>query len=161
MMSNVILTSEETIVMGDFWSGNIIIRTKESADGSQTLEKVLVVDWEITKLGTPGNDIGQFAAEVYLPLAFYPACSDAANAIIEHFCSAYRSESQLFDKKVVDIASKQLGSHITVLTPEIKPWSENKARAREVVEEGLKYLTGESIFPLFVAFDPFIAVKEE
>jgi len=129
--------------MGDFWTGNIVVELKTSESGEQQLQNVLVVDWEISKLGIPGNDVGQFAAEIHLPYTFAPACASAAEAIMKNFCSGYQSGVREFDRNLIDFACKHLGSHLVVVTLWVLPWKADKARARETVKEGLLYLTGQ------------------
>jgi thiamine kinase-like enzyme len=154
-MMELIRNSEETLIMGDFWTGNIVIQLKESDSGEQQLQNVLVVDWEISKFGTPGNDVGQFTAEIYLPYTFAPACSHAADAIMKNFCLSYRSGVKEFDASLVNVARKHLGSHIVVLAPSISPWNSDKLTVRKAVEEGLLYLMGKLQPPLLAAFQDY------
>jgi len=149
MMSNLIVTSEETLVMGDFWTGNVSVQLSASDDAKQQIQNVIVLDWEISKLGTPGNDVGQFAAETYLPMVFFPECANAVQALMKSFCAAYQGGVRDFDASLVDIACKQLGSHLIALTPTIPPWRENKPKVRSTVEEGVSYFTGKSQPPVF------------
>jgi hypothetical protein len=146
-MANLIQTSEETIVMGDFWTGNIIVQLSGSGV-EQRVQSILVADWEVSRPGVPGSDIGQFAAEVYLPLAYYPACSTSAYTLIDHFCSSYKSGAPHFDDKVIETANRHLGTHFIIIATRFGPWCDDKARSRLVAEEGVSYLSDRSISPV-------------
>ncbi|OJD31992.1 phosphotransferase enzyme family protein [Diplodia corticola] len=50
---------------GDFWPGNVLVRTGEEEDGPAAVV-LSVVDWEMTRRGTGTTDVAQFAAEAYL-----------------------------------------------------------------------------------------------
>jgi len=145
-MISLVQTSEETILMGDFWTGNVVVQLSGSEE-DQRIQNILVADWELSRLGAPGKDIGQFAAEVYLPRAYYPACSASADTLIDNFCSAYKSGVRHFDEKVIETANRHIGTHFIIIATRFGPWCDDKAKSRLVAEEGVSYLSGLSISP--------------
>jgi 5-methylthioribose kinase len=54
-------TSMETMTMGDFWTGNLLINIVD-----EKLEKITVVDWELAKPAPAALDVGQLYAELEL-----------------------------------------------------------------------------------------------
>lgn len=56
-------TDNECICHGDFWPGNVLVRSRH--DGRRSVD-LTVVDWEMTRRGTSATDVGQFAAEAFL-----------------------------------------------------------------------------------------------
>ncbi len=57
-----VMTSMETVVMGDFWPGNVMISLGEDEMGDRIIKRIYVVDWELVKPGVAGLDVGQFIA---------------------------------------------------------------------------------------------------
>jgi len=128
--------------MGDFWTGNIIVQLSDPKDGEEVaLEKVLVVDWEITRIGIAGNDVGQFLAEMITPSKFYPDCRLVVEDAILAFGQAYKQSYAGFQDEMVCVAAMQTGSHLINLTPRVASWNNQTAMVRETALEGMKYLT--------------------
>ena len=63
-----IYAATDVFTMGEFWTGNIIVRVNEE---TKAVEKAYVVDWEVTKPGIPFLDFGQLAAELYTVGCFH------------------------------------------------------------------------------------------
>jgi 5-methylthioribose kinase len=123
--------------MGDFWPGNIVI----ALDSRGNLKRILVLDWELAKIGLPGVELGQFCAEIHLLRRCVPAAKDSASRILSTFLEAYSSA----DSPDVSISRDALvhwGAHLVVLTPRV-PWGD-KDTTRKVVEEGVRILVGAS-----------------
>lgn len=137
-MQNRILTSHEVLAMGDFWPGNIMV--------SFTSElHIDVIDWEISRPGLSGVDIGQFLAEMYTLGIFYPPSQASVDAVVTSFLVTYRDialQSRTTREEVsLDIAwiaATHFGVHLVTWTPRV-PWG-SKERTREVVLAGLDYL---------------------
>lgn len=128
-------TAQETVLHGDFWPGNVMVRFKEER-GERLVEKIYVLDWELAKVGLAGLDIGQFCAEIHQARTFYPASSDAASAVLDSFLSAYRGQREGgVGPQVGQVALKHVGAHLVAWTPRV-PWGE-KEKTREVVLAGL------------------------
>lgn len=58
---SLLATDDECVCHGDFWPGNVLVRSNEAQSASLT-----VVDWEMVRRGTSATDVGQFAAEAFL-----------------------------------------------------------------------------------------------
>lgn len=58
-VGNRISKTREFVCHGDFWPGNILLRSNVSSKS----HILTVVDWELTRIGNSATDIGQFAAE--------------------------------------------------------------------------------------------------
>ncbi|KZM19344.1 uncharacterized protein EKO05_0002958 [Ascochyta rabiei] len=54
---------EECICHGDFWPGNVLLRSDVPGTGPHILT---VIDWEMVRIGNSATDVGQFAAEAFL-----------------------------------------------------------------------------------------------
>jgi 5-methylthioribose kinase len=94
-------------VMGDFWTGNLAV----ALDKDGKLKQIFVVDWEVSKLGLAGIDVGQFSAELYLLKRCHGAvCGEAASAMLEHFLEAYEPTDEELRRAVV-----HLGCHLVVI----------------------------------------------
>jgi 5-methylthioribose kinase len=119
--------------MGDFWPGNIMV----ALDRERHLERIYVLDWELSKYGLPGADVGQFCAEVHLLRRFKAIAKDSASRIISTFLDAYSLVGKP-DISVCRDAIVHWGVHLAVWTPRI-PWGD-KATTRKVVEEGVRFL---------------------
>jgi len=59
-----IMSTKETLVMGDFWPGNVIVVF--SPNDPSAIKRIYILDWELTKPGIAGLDVGQFLAEMHL-----------------------------------------------------------------------------------------------
>ncbi|KDQ63165.1 hypothetical protein JAAARDRAFT_188771 [Jaapia argillacea MUCL 33604] len=136
--TRIILSSHETFTMGDFWTGNILVRLGGEGD-AQYLEQLYVVDWELAKPGLAGFDVGQFCAEMHLLRRFNDsdAAQDAASRTLSAFLSAYHSVRPT-DVDLARTAIIHAGAHLVAWTPRI-PWGD-EPRTREVVAEGLELL---------------------
>jgi hypothetical protein len=127
-------TSHQTLTMGDFWPGNVMVCLNPAGD---SLERVYVLDWELAKPGVAGLDIGQFCAEMHLLRRFSPACDTSATTVLDAFLKTYRDAAGV-DAGVAKDAMVHVGAHLVAWTPRV-PWG-SKERTREVVDEGVGYL---------------------
>ncbi|PPQ83229.1 Psilocin Phosphotransferase (PsiK) [Psilocybe cyanescens] len=63
-----VMNSEETLIMADLWSGNILL---EFVEGNPSeLKKIWLVDWELCKYGPASLDMGYFLGDCYLIARF-------------------------------------------------------------------------------------------
>jgi hypothetical protein len=114
--------------MGDFWPGNIMVSLNKKGD----LEHLYILDWELTRVGLPGIEIGQFCAEIHMLRRFYPeVCQDTATLVLEHFFKAYAGDVEQARRALV-----HMGVHMSVLGARVD-WGEKEV-TREVVLEGLR-----------------------
>ena len=61
LVGNRMAKTRRSVCHGDFWPGNIMLRSNISSKGSSHI--LTVLDWELTRIGNSATDIGQFAAE--------------------------------------------------------------------------------------------------
>ncbi|KAF9270753.1 hypothetical protein L218DRAFT_976431 [Marasmius fiardii PR-910] len=134
-ISSEIMNAEEDFVMGDFWTGNILL---DLVDDGSDIKHIFVIDWEIAKPGLQGLDVGQFCAEVDLIRRYYPSKADVSSKIIASF---YTSYSNLDAKKDVGLYQRALahwGAHLVVWTPRVE-WG-GPEETRVVVKDGVELL---------------------
>ena len=117
--------------MGDFWPGNITVSLNKKGD----LEHLYILDWEITRAGIPGIEIGQFCAEIHMIRRFNrEVCQDTATLVLEHFIKAYGRLAG--DAEQARKAFVHMGVHMSVLGARVE-WG-GKEVTRQVVLEGLR-----------------------
>ena len=132
--SKQMLEAESIFTMGDFWTGNMIVRT----DDSGRIVKAFVVDWEACKPGLPYLDFGQFLAEMHDIRFFYPHSTDNVRRILLAYSEEYRRRYAV-DDEYVRRALGHVGSHLVAWTrfaPEWKP----EERVVEALQAGTQYL---------------------
>ncbi|KAJ3869306.1 hypothetical protein EV359DRAFT_70029 [Lentinula novae-zelandiae] len=129
-MSSMILEARDTFVMGDFWPGNILL-SFESHTG--VVEKINVIDWELSKTGLPGLDLGQFTAEMDLLRRFCPSFKIAGTKMLSAFYGSYSAEED-----ITRMAMFHWGAHLIAWTPRV-PWGSSE-ETREMVAKGIKLI---------------------
>lgn len=127
----------ETITMGDFWTGNVLVQVGE--DGR--LKRLYVIDWELAKPGLPGLDVGQMVAELHLLRQFHDGTTAAVEATVTALWHAYREKSGSASNEIGEVAVKHVGAHLVAFTPRC-PWWGPQERVRGVVLEGVGLLVG-------------------
>ncbi|KAK2461532.1 hypothetical protein APHAL10511_005995 [Amanita phalloides] len=123
-MGNAIRTAHETLVMGDFWPGNIVLSGDE-------VKRVYVIDWELCKPGLAGVEIGQFCAEIGFVQHFHPEYSAAAGAVLWGFRTAYEEIAKP-DGSVVEMANVHIGTHTVVIGTHVE-WGGREATRAAVL----------------------------
>ena len=78
------LSHHQTFTVGDYRPGNIL--AKFGSTGGD-LERIYVLDWELSKLGLVGLDLGQFTARMHLLHRFNP--SSSASTLLTSFLKSY------------------------------------------------------------------------
>lgn len=131
-MQSEIMSAETSFVMGDFWPGNILVSQDENP-------RISVIDWEMAKTGLPGQDLGQFCAELRLLGHFYPASTPTTHDLTYSFLRAY---SPSRDISLARYVITHMGAHRMAWTPWI-PWGSH-AKTKLVVREGVEYSVGVS-----------------
>jgi len=138
------LETRETVVMGDFWPGNVLVSLtdEERLDGDGRpvgvgVDGVYVIDWEMAKTGLAGLDIGQFVAELQLICEFKPEEREAASNVRDAFLRAY-GESMGTGLGVARRALTHVGAHLVAWT--VRTSWEGKEKLREVVRKGVDLL---------------------
>ncbi|TPX71111.1 hypothetical protein SpCBS45565_g01264 [Spizellomyces sp. 'palustris'] len=133
-----LVESRETLMMGDFWPGNIIV---ESDASGRYLGKLWIVDWEICRYGLRSLDVGQFSAEAYLLSRFR---NPVARSMLTAFHRAYvrgflKGKSEGLRRAFMQQVSVQFGSHIVVWA-EAAGWTKDQQELEETVKVGADYI---------------------
>lgn len=127
-------------LMGDFRTPNIVVRTNVDASGALNVERILVIDWEFTKAGSPCDDFGHFLAEMHSLRRFHKAAAgELVDEMLKEFFAAY-TKGYPVDEMFVRGATTHAGAHLVSWTPDPAMAWEPKEMVREVVEEGVEYL---------------------
>lgn len=134
-----IKTTNEVLVMGDFWPGNILIH-------GESMDQLSIVDWELAKPGLAGLDVGQFLAELYTLRKCHLSSRPAVDELISAFITTYKSvmSSLPVDAFNLDefakIATAHVGAHLIAITPIARPkWGTDEV-IKEIVSEGFTFL---------------------
>ncbi|KAF8808046.1 hypothetical protein BYT27DRAFT_7099486 [Phlegmacium glaucopus] len=145
------LDAQDSFVMGDFWPGNIMVSLNQKGD----LEHLYILDWELTKAGLPGVEIGQFCAEIHMLRRFNPeVCQETATLVLEHFFKEYTRAGER-DIEQSRRAFVHMGVHLSILGARVE-WGEKEV-TRQVVLEGLRMVVdghereAEDFFRLMIA----------
>ncbi|VDB84176.1 unnamed protein product [Peniophora sp. CBMAI 1063] len=128
--------SLETLVMGDFWPGNILVRL--SSDGE--LERLVIVDWELARSGLAGLDVGQFAGDVRVLKQFVRSARECADELVGALLRAYAARRSGQDGAWAGVAAGHVGAHLVVWGSRIPYAGRTRELTRELVEEGVGYL---------------------
>lgn len=134
--ADAIRTARETIVHGDFWPGNVLVKLAETGG---EVERIYVMDWELVKPGLSGCDVGQFCAELHQARSFYPANAEPASTVLDAFLCAYKAKRGGEMTSVARLAQTHLGAHIAVFTARNSSWKDRET-VRKLVLEGVRYL---------------------
>ncbi|PPQ64298.1 hypothetical protein CVT26_002181 [Gymnopilus dilepis] len=128
-----LLEVDDQFVMGDFWPGNLMIQVE---DGK--LKQIIVLDWEMTKTGLAGLDVGQFSAEIHLLRRCQPEiCGKEATALLDQFLVEYKKANEP-GLDIVKHTLVQWGAHMAILGARVD-WG-GKELSRAVVMEGVRLL---------------------
>jgi hypothetical protein len=120
-------TDDRCVCHGDFWPGNILVRTDPMS--------LTVVDWEITRRGNGAVDLGQFSAEAWLLDRFR-----GGKGLLQAFLKGYVAEKgQGWSQMDARRAAIQFGTHIAFWTTRVV-WG-NRNETVECVRLGVEYLT--------------------
>jgi hypothetical protein len=84
-------------IHGDWWTGNMILRDAPLPDPAQLEEKdkktdIFMLDFEVSQLGSPAQDLAQCLGELYLVHHFFHSVSPLH--VMRGVASAYLSPSQ-------------------------------------------------------------------
>ncbi|KAE9409172.1 hypothetical protein BT96DRAFT_984905 [Gymnopus androsaceus JB14] len=143
--STMISEAKDTFTMGDFWPGNILLSLDPHTGN---VEGIDVVDWELSKTGLPGLDLGQFTAEVDLLRKFYPSFEDSGTKMIGALYGSYSASED-----VARTAAIHWGAHLIAWTPRVH-WGE-KEDTRVMVANGVKLMVNGRTGPNSLINDMF------
>lgn len=78
-------TAEQvSVIMGDFWPASLLVQPGDSG-----VEKIWVIDWEFSNLGSPILDISYLLAVIYAQSLFIQQYREGALAFIASFVDSY------------------------------------------------------------------------
>ncbi|KAF9212511.1 hypothetical protein BGZ59_006666 [Podila verticillata] len=134
-----LMTEPETLAHGDFWPGNILVKTKTNeATGATDLEQVYVIDWELARYAPAAMDLGQLLAECNTLHMYRQPCPELQTSILEAYCKTYGDKLTVQDLKTAAI---HIGGHLLVWAPYTGWFDRNDLEKRkEVVSLGLEYI---------------------
>jgi len=117
-----------------------VVSLRRGTDGNiEGVEKLYVLDWEVSKTGLPGLDLGQFCAEMYTLSEFYPARRESTQTIIGSFLGTYGERRGKENIELARIVVSHIGAHLVAWTPRVSTWY-GREKTREVVEKGVEML---------------------
>jgi len=118
-------------VQGDFWPGNILV----VLDQDRELKNIFVIDWEMSRFGIPGMEVGRLAAELHLCGRLNPVVAEEkSKLVLGAFLKAYASKFAVTEE-LVRRALTHFGTHLAVIGPTLE-WRE-KEMGREVALDGV------------------------
>ncbi|KAK7465543.1 hypothetical protein VKT23_005518 [Stygiomarasmius scandens] len=129
----IMMEAEESFLMGDFWTGNILLQL----DQTDVVKRIYVIDWELAKPGLCGWDLGQLLAELDLLRRFHPSQKEVASNAISSFYHSY-SQVHPSDLELYRTALTHWGNHLVVWTPRV-PWGD-KETTRQTVLSGVEII---------------------
>ncbi|KAJ3296805.1 hypothetical protein HK104_001168, partial [Borealophlyctis nickersoniae] len=112
--------AEDTLIMGDFWPGNILVSTHPTS-GVPTL---WIVDWEVNRYSHPAQDIAQFSAEIMTLCHFR---NPAAVELLKSFHASYGVDTR--DAGWMRVYGIRFGLHLMVFTG-MAGWTEDEGELK-------------------------------
>jgi hypothetical protein len=133
--------ANDTILMGDFWPGNIVVRLGKDENNKITLERLFVVDWELVKTGRAGMDVGQFCGDLRVLLQFHREKGETVKHLIDAFLSSYtQALGENWDgySAWAGVAASHMGAHAIAWGARLQYASRTRELTRSLVEEGIQ-----------------------
>ncbi|GAP87176.2 hypothetical protein SAMD00023353_2300930 [Rosellinia necatrix] len=125
----------ETIIMGDFWYGNILLKFQTGAE-PRDLTQIGVIDWEFTTCGPLFVDLAHFASEIWLQDRFHSdnGLASIANrrAAVSLFAS-YRACGGYIDCKKIAL---YIGGHVCCFL-RFSNWTDDMEQRKTVAREAI------------------------
>ncbi|KAF7978033.1 hypothetical protein HWV62_1917 [Athelia sp. TMB] len=131
-LSEEVMNSEETLVMGDFWTANVMIDVQVTGAGVRNLRKIWVIDWEGCRYGSPAADIASFAGDSYLVARLHH--HDLGETLRHSFLETYAGLAKVDPFRV----ALGLGAHWIMWTDDLSEQEEGEIR--ECVDKGVEYI---------------------
>lgn len=138
--SKEIINSRETLTMGDFRPGNIIIRFQPGGDrdSAAALQRIYVHDWELTMPGLAGIDVGEFAATMYFLHHCHSKFDPSIFTILSAFLESYKTgRGEEVNEKLVRLAAVHVGAVLVGWGPR---YAKDRSLIRVAVEDGVEML---------------------
>nr|A0A286LEZ6.1 RecName: Full=4-hydroxytryptamine kinase; AltName: Full=Psilocybin biosynthesis kinase [Psilocybe cyanescens]ASU62240.1 4-hydroxytryptamine kinase [Psilocybe cyanescens] len=124
-----VMNSEETLIMADLWSGNILLQFDEN---STELTRIWLVDWELCKYGPPSLDMGYFLGDCFLVARFQDQL--VGTSMRQAYLKSYARNV----KEPINYAKATagIGAHLVMWTDFMK-WGNDEER-EEFVKKGVE-----------------------
>jgi len=116
--------------MGDLWHGNILVNPHQHP------LRLYVLDWELTRTGLPGAEIGLFCANTDLIRRGSQVACGPASLILQNFLKAYSRISNR-DARLAQDALAHWGIFNVYWAPRYPPG--DRELVHEMVREGLQF----------------------
>jgi 5-methylthioribose kinase len=118
--------------MGDLWHGNILI------DTHQHPHRLYILDWELTRTGLPGSEIGLFCANVNLLRRENQVACGPASVMLQNFLDAYYRISNQ-DARLAQETLAHWGIFNAFWAPRDPPLAGDRELVHELVREGVQF----------------------
>ncbi|KAI0319033.1 hypothetical protein OF83DRAFT_1241216 [Amylostereum chailletii] len=129
----------DTVLMGDFWPGNVLVRLAQDGKGA---DQIAVVDWELSRPGRGEMDVGQFCGDVRVLTRFCEEAREGGRAAVRGLVEMYFGE----EKSTGEVVT-QAGTHCAVWGPRLG-YECSRDEMRGLVLDGARYQT-----PLYFPHD--------
>ncbi|KAF9529056.1 kinase-like domain-containing protein [Crepidotus variabilis] len=129
-------TSQETVIMGDFWTQNVMVDLEDTGSGEKALKKIWIIDWEGCRYGTPAVDVTSLVGDCYLLSRFYEQKS--AEVLRHSFLKTYASKA--FSKVDPLRVVTGVGIHWIMWAKIVGGENTSHAEVKECMEKGVDYI---------------------
>ncbi|KAH7087632.1 kinase-like domain-containing protein [Paraphoma chrysanthemicola] len=128
---------DECVVMGDFWPGNVLVKSSDVDNSTGlTQSNLTVVDWEMVRRGTSATDVAQFAAEAFLLDTYRGNRSLRANFLTAYFRA--RGNDPRLNREWIKRLAVHWAVHIAFWPTRVH-WTDD-AGTKKLVETGINVL---------------------
>jgi len=91
----------------------MLVRFQHDSAKGLTLDRILVVDWEMSKTGITSIELGQFVAEMHLVQLCLPQSEKYASLVLKHYLQEYGYTTLSEEGK--ESMMRHVGAHIILL----------------------------------------------
>jgi hypothetical protein len=136
---------DECLCHGDFWPGNVLVRSGSGSDTKKHLPDLTIVDWEMSRRGTSATDVGQFAAEAFL-LDRFRGGRGLRVGFLDEYIAARNADwtSEQLGKEWIRRMAVHWAVHVA-FWPTRVPWT-NEQGTKELVGIGIEVLQMALVF---------------
>lgn len=121
------------IIHGDYWTGNILV-SQDPTNSNIGINRVYVIDWELSRVAPAIFDIGQMSAEIFLVYHFRK--KPEAVKLLDAFLGAYNGLESTAARCKVAI---HFGTHLVVWPIRVPGWG-TMEEIEECVKIGAEYI---------------------
>ena len=119
--------------MGDLWHGNILINPHQHP------LRLYILDWELTRTGLPGSEIGLFCANLDVFRRENQVAWGPASAVLQNFLDTYSRVSNQ-DARLAQDTLAHWGTINVFWAPRDPPLAGERKLVHEVVREGVRFV---------------------